>query len=271
MRCRFSVVSTTDVRNWPAVEAGSGKRLVFLHGYPLNHTMWTGVADALSDRRHVVLLDLPGYGLAREWEVPATLSGFADSVYETLTRKLPGPFVLVGHSFGGYVALEMYKHHPEQLEGLVLTDTRSEPDSPEAREKRLATVKRLADPSESLDVEETARVLVAPATWEKGGAVVDQIRTMVRDAPSSTIIATLHAIADRPDLTPVLSTIRVPTLVIWGEEDRLIPPSQTRAMVEHIPGSTGVGIPRAGHLPPMESRQAFTKAIIAFQDQRPLS
>lgn len=264
-------MSTSDIRDWPAVEGGSGKRLVFLHGYPLNHTMWTGVVDALSDGHHVVLLDLPGYGLARDWEVPTTLSGFAESVHETLTRKLPGPFVLVGHSFGGYVALEMYKHHPEQFEGLVLTDTRSEPDSPDAREKRLATINRLGDPSQTLEVDETARALVAPGTWEKGGPVVDQIRTMVRDARSSTVIATLQAIADRPDLSPVLPTIGVPTLVIWGEDDRLIPPAQTRAMVERIPGATGVGIPGAGHLPSMESPQAFTKAIIRFEDGMPVT
>ena len=153
--------------------------------------------------------------------------------------------------------------------GLVLTNTRSAADSPEAKEKRQATIRRLRAPGQFLDVEETVRGLVAPATWQRGGPVVEQVRGMVRGTPTQTIRSTLRAIADRSDLTPVLSTIHVPTLVIWGEEDQLIPPTQSQSMVPLIAQGSGVGIPAAGHLPSLEAPGSFAVAVQNFLQKVP--
>lgn len=249
---------------FPAIEQGKGNPVVFLHGYPLSHAMWEPQLRTFAAGHYVVLLDLPGYGLAHESPIPDSLTGFADSVHTTLARRFTSPAVVVGHSFGGYIALEMFRKYPEQVAALVLTNTRSEPDTPEAREKRLATARRLEDPTRSLDVEEVVKGLLAPATRESGGQVVETVREMVRSAKSQTVIGTLRAIADRPDLSPVLATINVPTLVIWGEEDHLIPPALTQSMVARIRGSTGVGIPRAGHLPSLETPELFGRALSDF-------
>ena len=161
----------------------------------------------------------------------------------------------------GYVALQLYRDHPDQFRGLVLTNTRSGADSPEAREKRLATVQRLQDPTQTLDVEATTRGLVAPRTWDAAGPVVEAARTMVRAARSPTVCSTLRAMAGRSDLTPVLATIHVPTLVIWGEEDQLIPVSETQSMVARIAGASGQGISGAGHLPSLEAPVEFGRAL----------
>jgi pimeloyl-ACP methyl ester carboxylesterase len=247
--------------NWPAVERGRGGAVVFLHGYPLTHEMWAPQLESLSGTNHIVLFDLPGFGLAQDWPAPDTVSGFAESVSRTLARRFTTPVVVVGHSFGGYVALELIRSHPGQVAGLVLTNTRSEPDNAEARAKRLATVQRLEDPRQHLDVDEVTRGVLAPATWERGGPVVDKVRAMVRSVPSESVVAALKAIAGRPDLTPVLSSITVPTLVLWGEEDRLIPPAQTRAMVGRIKNGLGAGIPGAGHLPSLEAPDRFAELV----------
>ena len=249
---------------WPAVERGSGVPLVFLHGYPLNHAMWLPLLDSLPSGTLAVLLDLPGYGLAEDWPIPETLAGYSESVYRSIAGRFRGPVVLVGHSFGGYLTLQLYQDHPDQFRGLVLTNTRSQADSPEAREKRLATVRRLEEPGQSLDIEATARGLVAPRTWEAGGPVVEVARSMVRRARTPALRGTLKAMAGRPDLTPVLATIRVPSLVIWGEEDQLIPPAETRALVARIPNAMGQGIPAAGHLPSVESPGRFLEALQAL-------
>ena len=249
------------LRRWPAIERGVGPPIVLLHGYPLTHAMWQPQLESLAPDRRVVLLDLPGYGLAEEWTVPTTLAGFAESVSQTLAAELAGPAVIVGHSFGGYVALQMYRDHPEQFVGLVLTSTRSEADPPDARAARMATIERLRDPAEHLDIDAVTQSLLAPQTWARRDPIVDLVRAMVGSARSGTVSATLQAIANRPDLTPVLSTLQVPVLVVWGEADHLIPPTQTRGMVEHIPRALGMGIPSAGHLPSLESPEAFARAV----------
>jgi 3-oxoadipate enol-lactonase len=245
---------------FPAQERGTGRTVVLLHGYPLNHNIWTRQLESLSSDHHVVALDLPGYGLAAEDRVPETLSGFAEAVRDRLTRRFRGPVVLAGHSFGGYIALELIRTHPEVVEGLLLANTRSDPDTPEAREKRLATVRRVEDPAQGLDVDATAKGLVAPEEWESKGPAAQAAREIVAHAPPAAVVGSLKAMADRPDLTPMLGDIRVPTLVVWGEEDQLIPTAQTRSMVARIPSSRGVGIPGAGHLPCLERPDAFNHA-----------
>lgn len=251
----------------PALERGSGMPVVFLHGYPLHHALWQDQLEAFSARYRVIALDLPGFGLAAEESVPDSLSGFSGRVDAFLERRGLGPVVVVGHSFGGYIALQLYRDHPARFRGLVLSNTRAVPDTPETREKRMALVRRLADPRESLDLDETTRGLVAPATWERDPSLVDRVRTMVAEARSPALRGSLTAMARRPDLTPVLPSVAVPTLVLWGDEDRLIPPAQSESMVALLPDGAGVGIPGAGHLAPLEAPHAFGAALGRYLDQ----
>jgi 3-oxoadipate enol-lactonase len=249
------------------MERGEGSPVVFLHGYPLNHLMWEPQLRELSNSHRVVLVDLPGYGLASEQSVPDSLAGFAESVHRTLTQRFSRRVVVVGHSFGGYVALHLFRDHPETFRALVLTNTRSEADTPVARAKRLDTIARLERPGESLSVEETAQSLVSPGTWSAERPILEIVRTMIRSARTDAVRTTLRAIAGRPDLTPVLDSVDVPTLVIWGDEDQLIPPAQTQSMRTRVRGSFGVGIPGAGHLPSLEAPESFGRALTAFLER----
>jgi pimeloyl-ACP methyl ester carboxylesterase len=244
----------------PAVERGTGRTIVLLHGYPLNHDIWARQLETLSTDHRVVALDLPGYGLAADQPVPDTLSGFAETVHRELARRFPDPVVLAGHSFGGYIVLELMRTHPEVAEALLLANTRSGADPPEVREKRLETVRQVEDPERGLDVDATAKGLVAPAEWTSNGPAAQAAREIVRRAPRAAVVGSLKAMARRPDLTPVLGEIGVPTLVVWGEADQLIPTDQTRSMVARIPSSRGVGIAGAGHLPCLERPDEFNAA-----------
>jgi pimeloyl-ACP methyl ester carboxylesterase len=240
---------------------GRGWPIVFLHGYPLNHGMWEPQFAALSERNQGFLLDLPGFGRARDQPVPDTFKGFVAEVGRRVEAILPSPAVIVGHSFGGYLALGLYQARPDLFAALVLADTRSDPDTPAAKQQRLGTALRLENPGERLDTDEVVRGLLAPGTWKAGGGVVARVREMVEEAPTPSVIASLRAIADRPDLGPVLSTIRRPTLVLWGTEDQLIPPAQSEGLVHRIAGSRGVPIEGAGHLPSLEAPGECTEAI----------
>ena len=248
----------------PTLERGSGPAVLFVHGYPLHRAMWRPQLTGLSDAFRISLLDLPGYGTAVDAPVPDTLAGFGDAVRATVEADFGGHATIVGHSFGGYVALQLFQDHPELFDRLILVSTRSGPDSAEAREKRFAMTRRLADPNEHLDVDDVAKTLLSEATWAEHGPVLEVVRAIVASAPNRTLVPTLTAIANRSDLTPVLSKIRVPTLVLWGAGDRLIPPAQTQALATGISGARGVEIPRAGHLSPLEAPAAFDEAVRAF-------
>ena len=260
---------TTDRDPLPSIVRGAGKPVVFLHGYPLNHTTWKEQLGPLSVGHKIVLLDFPGYGLAVGQSVPTTLAGFSESVHTTLGALSLTPATIFGHSFGGYVALQLYRDHPDDFRALGLVSTRAEADAPDARAKRLATVERLRLPGETLDIEGTVRSLVSESTARTRPAIVQVVREIIQSAPTRTIIPTLQAIADRPDLTPVLARIQVPTLVLWGENDGLIPKAQTQALVERIRGAQGSGFPDSGHLAFLESPEALNRTVRSFLDAHP--
>ena len=253
----------------PAVIRGTGKPVVFLHGYPLNHSTWNAQLAPLSRGRKIVLLDFPGYGLADGREIPTTLQGFSETVHSTLEGLSLSPATIIGHSFGGYVALQLYRDHPDQFQALGLVSTRSEADTPETRTKRLATAARLRTAGETLDIEGTTRSLLSETTWNQRSELVQTVREIIQAATTRAVIPTLQAIADRPDLTPVLPTIQVPTLVLWGESDGLIPNAQTQALVGRIRGAQGMGFPDAGHLAALETPAAFNVAMLRFLDAHP--
>ena len=257
-------MAETEVKGLPAVEDGHGPPMVFLHGYPLNHRMWDHQLAWFAPRTHVLVFDLPGFGEAKEIPTPDTLEGFAAEVHVALRAHALPPAVIVGHSFGGYVALQLYRDYPDDFAGLVLTDTRAAPDSPEVREKRLATATRLETAGETLDVEATVKGLFSATNLAAGGPEVGKVREMVRSVPSSVLIPTLRAIAGRPDLNPILGTVQVPALVVWGADDALIPPAQSQSMVAAIRGAVGVEVPQSGHLPMLERPDRFSEVVGRF-------
>ena len=110
---------------------------------------------------------------------------------------------------------------------------------------------------------------MAKSTLLGNPTVVARVKEIVATARTEAVIPTLLAIANRPDLRPVLPGIHVPTAVIWGEEDRLIPPADSQGLVAGIAKAVGVGVSGAGHLPCLESPMAFTTEIERLLERLP--
>jgi pimeloyl-ACP methyl ester carboxylesterase len=111
--------------------------------------------------------------------------------------------------------------------------------------------------------------LLAPASLQTQPDVVRQVRAMVAGNPAAGLIAALAAMRDRPDARPLLPEIRVPTLVIAGSDDQLIPLAEARAMAEAIPGAQLAVIPDAGHLAPLEQSVNTSRVIREFLEALP--
>lgn len=244
-------------------DGGTGPALVLLHGFPLTHEMWTAQWDALRDRARVIAPDLRGFGRTA-YRDPVSIVQFADDVRALLAALDIDAAVICGHSMGGYVALRFVAQNPELVRGLVLVDTRAEADSPEAKQRRAAAIERVRREGAEGFLAEFAGNLVGPTTKERHPELVERVRALSLRAQAESVTATLQALADRPDSTGVLATIRVPTLIVHGEEDTVIPIDAARAMHERISGSDLVTIPAAGHTPSVERPEAFNDAVRAF-------
>jgi 3-oxoadipate enol-lactonase len=106
--------------------------------------------------------------------------------------------------------------------------------------------------------------VLGPTTRRSRPEVRERLLQMMSAAPLPGVTAALEAMAGRPDSTPLLGSITVPTLVIVGEEDPLTPPARAEAMAAAIPGARLAVIPRAGHVPPLETPEAFNRTLGEF-------
>jgi len=231
-------------------EAGSGEPLVLVHGFPLDATLWHEQVVGLAPERRVIAVDLRGRGKSlaapdERW----TIDTHADDVTRTLDALGLITVDLAGLSMGGYVAFALVRRHAARLRSLVLVDTKAAADSSEARAGRLATADKVRAEGSRVLVDSMLDKLLAPGA---STAARQTTAAMMERTPPETAARDLLAMGDRPDATPLLATIRVPTLVVHGAEDALMPASAARAMAAAIPGARFAAIPGAGHLAPLE-------------------
>jgi pimeloyl-ACP methyl ester carboxylesterase len=173
--------------------------------------------------------------------------------------------VLCGISMGGYIALECVRRWRRRIRGLVLMDTRAEADSVEGRKGRDAAAAAARERGIGAVAEAMLPKLFAGETAEVVGPAWKQVEMMVRNTPVPGILGALSAMRDRPDSTPLLPTLGdLPVLVVSGEDDRIIPAAQARALAETIPGARLHVMAGAGHLPPVERPAETTEILREF-------
>jgi 3-oxoadipate enol-lactonase len=244
-------------------DIGTGQPVLFIHAFPLNRTMWAPQVSALVERCRCVAADLRGFGESAIGE-PFTIAQYADDLAGLLDHLQIEKAVVVGCSMGGYTALAMWRQHRDRVRGLVLADTKSGADNDEGRERRRGLI-QVARSEGSIGVANLQiPSLVGKTTREKQPDTYDAVHRMMAQTKPEAIIGALEAMMARPDSTPMLPTIDVPTLVVVGEEDVPTPMKESRAMHAAIPGSHLQVIAQAGHLSNLERPAAFNHVLTEF-------
>lgn len=250
-------------------EAGQGLALVFLHGFPLSRGAWQKQIDAFASSHRVIVPDLRGFGDSETEPGPATMSQYAADVHALLRRLSAGPAVLVGHSMGGYVALAFARQFPEMLRGLVLVGTKAGPDTAEAAAGRRETAEKVRTGGVQVVIDTMAPKMLAAGNQDS--RLVEQVRSFMAPSKPAGVIGALLGMAERPDATALLAQVTVPTLVVTGADDTLIPPSESEKMARAIRGAQLVVIPRAGHLVAFEQPELFNHALREWLNQSGLA
>jgi pimeloyl-ACP methyl ester carboxylesterase len=246
-------------------ELGEGTPFVLLHAFPLSRRMWQFQYDGLTTQMRLVTPDLPGFGESATSADAPDLGVMADSVLALLDLLALDDVVLGGLSMGGYVAMEILRRRPDRVRALVLADTKASADADAAAANR----RRMADVLEDgrntrVLVHDVLPTVVGDTTREEHPETVTWLREIVEETDPLGAAWAQRAMAARRDSFDTLREVRVPTLVVVGEEDALSPPSDAEAMVDAVPGAELVVLERAGHLSAVEAPDGFNDAVCEF-------
>jgi len=250
-------------------EAGAGMPLLLLHGFPLDHRMWSG-QDPLARRMRLIVPDQRGFGRSGG-AVPASIEELADDAAAVLEARCGGTAAVVcGLSMGGYVAQHLVARHPRRVAALVLVDTKLEADTADARAARHHLAARVGRAGQAVLAEAMLPRLLAASPdarrLPQRAAVEEVIRGTILSTPIPTITAALTALAARPDMTTALGHLTIPTLLLVGAEDVITPPECMARDAARIPGARLCVLPGCGHMAPLEDPAAFNAALMDFLD-----
>jgi pimeloyl-ACP methyl ester carboxylesterase len=192
------------------------------------------------------------------------MQSLAEDLHVLLSQIHALPCVLGGLSMGGYVALAYERKYAATLRGLMLIDMRAAADSAEGKAGRDAMIELAKTHGSPAVADKMMPKMFTAGNTEARREFVAEARSIMESCPAQTIQHALVAMRDRPDLTPTLSHIAAPTLVIVGESDALTPPAMAEEMHKSVKGSTITVIPGAAHLSTMEQPHLVSRAIKNF-------
>lgn len=242
--------------------------LVLLHAFPLNARMWEGQLGLADGGWRVIAPHFRGVDAGAGDPPTTSIDDYAGDVIDLLDALHIDQAVIGGLSMGGYAAFAVLRHAARYVQGLILADTRAEGDTPEgldARRKMLELVQAKGAPAVA---EELIPKLLGETTRRSRPDVIDRVRSLVLSNSSDAIAGAVRALMSRPDSTPLLPTIHVPTLILVGAEDTLTPPPLSEKMNRGIAGSELAVIPGAGHLANLEQPDLFNAALARFLGHR---
>jgi 3-oxoadipate enol-lactonase len=248
------------------LDEGPGPCVVLLHGYPLSREMWREQVSGIGSIYRIIAPDLRGHGASSAPEGVYTMDEMAGDVIELIdTLHITEPFVLGGLSMGGYVALALINRYPDRVRALMLMDTQAGADTPEAALTREATARSVLEAGSAAAVAAAMLPRVfTKRTLEERPERVEPIKAVMEQTTPRGIAGALRGMAIRPDRRAELANIKVPTLVLVGEEDVVTPPSVAKAMADAIPDARLEVIPKAGHLAPYENPAVSNDVILRF-------
>jgi pimeloyl-ACP methyl ester carboxylesterase len=243
------------------IEAGAGWPLILLHAFPLNAEMWRPQLEAVPAGWRFIAPHLRGFGAGPPPDRGLSMDDYAADVLALMDALTIDEAAIGGLSMGGYVTFAMHRAAAARFTAMVLADTRPQADTPQAREGRVQMRALAADTGPAAVA---AQMLPKLLSAGADGDTIASVKRMIESTSVAGLDAAIGALMQRPDSTPDLARISVPTLVAVGEADAITPVAESEAMQRAIERSRLTVIPGAGHLANLERPQSFSRALDDF-------
>lgn len=213
--------------------------------------VWDGVVQGLAGQADVRIADVVSQdSLARMRE---------DAWAQLADVPAATPLLLVGFSMGGYVVLDMLAHRPREVQGLLLMATSALPETPEGRTGREKTLAAMAK-----DFPRFVDGVVTWSTHAADAALAARLRQMMLDIGPETARRQVLALMNRQDHRSLLATLKLPTRILCGRQDRVTPPALSETLAQCLPGARLDLIDDTGHMLPCERPEVVVQALRDF-------
>jgi 3-oxoadipate enol-lactonase len=260
----------TRLGRWFCEERGVPRRpgdpvIVLWHSLLFDGGMWRHQIEPLAALGRVVVLDGPGHGKS-EVPPPFSLEDNADGMLDAFGELGIGAAIMVGLAWGGMIGMRLALHHPERVHALALLDTSAEAEERARLIKYrlfVSFARRFGLPKGFAD-EQVVRLYFTENTYATQPELVERFIRTVNGYPRDGVARATLAVIKRKDILPRLGSIRAPTLVLCGREDRATEPVHSEHIARSIAGAKLVMIEGAGHVSALEQPKAVNEALVPF-------
>ena len=241
--------------------AGSGQPILILHGWGGSSDSWIRVQEILAKNGYKIICpDFPGFGKSLTPLQPWGIREYCNFVLNFTEKLNLQNFFLLGHSFGGRIAIKFATTYPEKIKSLILCDSAGIKPKPGPKTRLIYWIAKIGNaiftPKHLARFKDTARNFFYIFLRHK-----DYVKA------KGTMKETIKKVFEE-DLLPELSQIKTKTLIIWGQIDKMVPVKFAYIFKEKIQNSELLILPKIGHSPHLEVPDKLAEIIVSFLANR---
>ena len=244
--------------------SGKGYPVVFLHGYGETHKIWNHYREKLSKKYKVITPDLPGFGQSDSLPYELSLDMVANSIYDCLKRLNVSECIIMGHSLGGYVTLEIAKRFPNIVSHIGLIHSSALADTDEKKEGREKSIEFIQKHGVAKFIQSFIPMLFHENHREKLQETIQSIVDEGCQIPEKTLTDYMLAMRDRSDSLDFIKEFQGSILYVYGEEDPSIPVALSKSQIKFMNHPYLKNLPKTGHMGMFEEEEKVLKAISKF-------
>jgi len=251
-------------------DQGVGSPLVLLHGFPLSRKLWDVELKSWSRTFRVIAPDFRGFGDSPMSEQEFSMAGCAEDVVGLLqSLGIRQKIVLLGLSMGGYVSFEFVRKYSDMLRGLILVGTQPAGDSDATKQARYETAEFVRREGTAALAERLIPRFLGKTTLATKRAGVETLRRLIGSSSPEAVAQACYGLASRRDSRCLLVDIKLPTLIVAGSEDAVVPSAQAEIMQREIRDSSLVVVEECGHLINLEQPKVLDGVVKNFLNRLP--
>ena len=222
--------------------------MVLIHGFCEDLTIWSRIQTKLSQHYQVISIDLPGFGSSPSLESGFSIDDVADEIHGYIQSLTDGPYSVIGHSLGGYVALSIAERYYDEISGLGLFHSTSYADTAEKKANREKTINFIIEHGADIFIKTFVPSLFYHDNVSGLQQEIDNLIEIAFRVDPATIIDYSKAMRDRPDRSKILFNLSKPRMFIGGEKDIAVSYRDSLSQINNLEGETAFILEKTGHM-----------------------